>query len=515
MAFRALNPLDFNIDCSTIGFRWGPALAAFSGIEVDANAVDANECRQRCADVSGCMRFSFAPDGNEAQGSCVLTDSFASPTWDNISISGLPDSSCECPGARSDEAFPAHTQQGTAQAFASQRQPLGLECWPKDAHFNLWPCETTVLQDTEAGWPGVCLHLTHMSEINESDCEESCVSNPFCASWQGAPETQGQRAGCWQGVGDHCNNRDGDRDYVPIRAQRLQHGSVKVLANATSYQVLNLKLAFENGYFDGDMALATEVCKMQCYSSIHCQFWQYIEHSGCWIEDPMAAFTAGYPLVMGDGADEISTPILAGEYIQHYCDVYRPTPAPESSFLPQVEPAPAPETPSNINFMLTMLAVLMVFIFLACVSYAATKFVQSFQQRRQDEQRTVMASSSRHARGLQLQPLVEEPHEEATAEPGLHEPQIITTQSVLLPTYSAPPVSVAPAAVMYAAPCATASLAMAPNSVVLGPCMATTGMPVQSYAAAPFPVQSYAAAPVAPESCTSTTGTARYALAIP
>ena len=70
----------------------------------------------------------------------------------------------------------------------------------------------------------------------------SCRSRspPSDPSWQLAPQDNTPPAtrvgtginsgGCWQGVGDHCNNRAGaDPNFTPIGAERYQHGQVLVL----------------------------------------------------------------------------------------------------------------------------------------------------------------------------------------------------------------------------------------------------------------------------------------------
>ena len=70
----------------------------------------------------------------------------------------------------------------------------------------------------------------------------SCRSRspPSDPSWQLAPQDNTPPAtrvgtginsgGCWQGVGDHCNNRArADPNFTHIVAERYQHGQVLVL----------------------------------------------------------------------------------------------------------------------------------------------------------------------------------------------------------------------------------------------------------------------------------------------
>lgn len=69
-------------------------------------------------------------------------------------------------------------------------------------------------------------------------------------------------------------------------------------------------------------SLSIERCKAWCYSSIACQYWQFSETQGCFVDAPMLSKTlVPYPLTtaaLASGTPESSN-MIAGEYIHHYC----------------------------------------------------------------------------------------------------------------------------------------------------------------------------------------------------
>merc|ERR1712110_933037 len=94
---------------------------------------------------------------------------------------------------------------------------------------------------------------------------------------------------CWQGMGFNCfGSRPG---FTPVRAQRFQHGQVRVLQDLKGWQIFGLTRVFTTngaGYFDGQADAeekSVNACKNQCYSDIKCDYWSYSIWFGCWIED--------------------------------------------------------------------------------------------------------------------------------------------------------------------------------------------------------------------------------------
>jgi len=184
-----------------------------------------------------------------------------------------------------------------------------------------------MLQDRKDGWPGLCLKLFDASQIeNEDICKQVCHYDARCAVWQFNNQTSpGQ---CWVGFGENCVYRDGYAASITVQgAQRLMHGEVKVLMNISGWKINNL---YNIGMFhEGNMDVSILRCKAWCYSSIHCEYWQY-GPGGCWVDGPLFSTARGtnpgnkvqYPLTTNGGATNTTVEasgMMFGEYIQHYC----------------------------------------------------------------------------------------------------------------------------------------------------------------------------------------------------
>lgn len=343
----SVDALDYRYDCSVVGFSWGPAVDTYNGVSSSKMVGSAESCRRLCIAAPSCFWFSYLTQGL-FHGRCILAGEHAVPSWEKGCVAARKATGCDCPSQQASSSdFPGRADVSML-AFGSQRQPFGLECWPKDTAFNLYPCNfPKVLQDTIDGWPGLCLGLAQVELENIDMCEQTCRTNQLCAGWQFIGATASSEGQCWQGVGDHCNTRKGWHDIQVARAQRLQHGEVRVLADTRAYQVMNLWRSSNELGYNGSLADATAECRAECYSDIFCQFWQYVKESGCWRENPRMGRSVTYPLVNGSGARwPPHVEILAGEFIQHFCP--EPTLAPtalphfptqgESTAGPTLEP---------------------------------------------------------------------------------------------------------------------------------------------------------------------------------
>eukprot|EP00435_Cladocopium_sp_Y103_P047303 s1388_g13.t2 len=284
----------------------------------------------------------------------------------------------ETPG----NGFPGYSGKSSDLAWPGGKQPYSLECWPKrwdgaplactqDGFGGLFgpmlkscgPCQINVLEDTKNGWPGKCRGLVEIKGVNGTDCGRDCRSNPSCQSWQNTVYYS-----CWQGLGkdllrvspSHAADASGNgvdiavkeqngdcfvrSNFVPREAQRLQHGSIRVLKDLTGYQIKGLTKGFDNaeGFFQKQED-AIIFCKNMCYSDIRCQYWLYAPNYGCYLEDASQDDGPPYPLTvhaamrdtgfakeLGDipGPTGMIPPVsnsgifqdcVAGEYIQHYC----------------------------------------------------------------------------------------------------------------------------------------------------------------------------------------------------
>ncbi|CAJ1435628.1 unnamed protein product [Effrenium voratum] len=217
----------------------------------------------------------------------------------------------ETPG----NGFPGQTAQASDLAWPGGKQPSNLECWPKEWDGAPAPCkEVSVLDDTKNGWPGKCSGLVEIPHVNGTECGENCRQQSTCQSWQNTVYYS-----CWQGLGKDCFVRS---NFVPREAQRLQHGSVRVLKDLTGMQIVGLWKGFDNseGFFENS-ADAVLFCKHMCYSDVRCQYWTYAPNFGCWLEDAAQEYSPPYPLTL-DAArrdTDYAKDCVAGEYIQHFC----------------------------------------------------------------------------------------------------------------------------------------------------------------------------------------------------
>jgi len=102
-------------------------------------------------------------------------------------------------------------------------------------------------------------------------------------------------------------------------AQRIQHGSVRVLMSLKGTEVRGLRQDFDGGYYTrrSDAVMA---CKSMCYSDLECQYWLYSTSDGCFVEDP-PMHSVAYPLTQHDinKNSEFAKSVIDGEYILHRC----------------------------------------------------------------------------------------------------------------------------------------------------------------------------------------------------
>ncbi|CAK0871237.1 unnamed protein product, partial [Prorocentrum cordatum] len=235
-----------------------------------------------------------------------------------------------------DDRFPGPDSAATDRSWPSGQQPKRLAAWPQTWDGNgtrkLERCwKVTVLQDEKLGWPGACLKLfgpPYTSKVTSEElCQDKiCMYDARCAVWQFVNQTTpGQ---CWVGYGEDCIWRDGEADKISVQgAQRLMHGEVRVLKNLTGWKINNLYNI--PMHHEGNVDVSILRCKAWCYSSIHCEYWQY-GPGGCWVDAPLFTTARGtdpdkrvqYPMTTNGGCNNHTPEAAAmmwGEYIQHYC----------------------------------------------------------------------------------------------------------------------------------------------------------------------------------------------------
>jgi hypothetical protein len=213
--------------------------------------------------------------------------------------------------------FPGANAQQTNAAFPSGHQPQNLECWSKDDAGDYKACwYTKVLYDHEEGWPGKCQGLMTV-QTNGVSCKDSCERNEACPVWQ--ESWQGSQKVCMQGRGRDCPGQRASNKVNVIGAQRIQHGSVRVLKSLKGTEVKNLRQDFDAKYYRMSRD-AIRACKGMCYSDIECAYWVFSETDGCFVEDP-PMHKVPYPLTQKDVNmnSAFAKSVIAGEYILHRC----------------------------------------------------------------------------------------------------------------------------------------------------------------------------------------------------
>lgn len=308
--------------CFQRSFEYKPSLSDLGQEAVSPEARSLAICQSLCQAAKQCAAFTFFP----AAKTCHFADSFAElveSRADAIAGSAVCPERTQAPSERCrselpGNGFPGLYQHTSNEAWPSGHQPWSLQCWPKNWAGGYVACQTvSVLEDTAEGWPGHCSQLKLLRGIGEADdCRRRCLENPLCASWHAGFYGQ-----CFHGVGRDCYSAN---HVVSLRkAQRLQHGEVRVLMDLTGWHIVGLHRVFErsgSGSFQSDAA-AVVACKKICYSDIKCQYWQYSPVYGCYVEDASQEYGPPYPLTL-DWAyrnTQFALSCIAGEFVQHYC----------------------------------------------------------------------------------------------------------------------------------------------------------------------------------------------------
>jgi len=330
---------DVPLGCYVYGYVYDPEMANVTGQPFTTSS--AMVCQERCAATPGCARFGWW----SANTQCWLggAEAVAKVSKSLGAIAGparcmqeaVTCSESDIPTAN----FPGATAAISRAAWASGQEPTNLQCWPRKANGFPATCisETaTVLQDTLQGWPGRCEGLQTISNLGPTEtCQSRCFGSPLCGVWAEENSTSGDGSlTCWAGMfGQQCYNGQNGLSPPPgsyFRSQRVMHGTFRVLMNTAGMQIGNLTRAF-GVELHPNWEEGAKACRMTCLSHLLCQFWQYTDVYGCWVEDDMTS-TIGYPMVndgvmMNTNSYSAKT-VKAGEFIQHICKPGPPQPLP-------------------------------------------------------------------------------------------------------------------------------------------------------------------------------------------
>jgi len=297
---------------------------------------------------------------------CTISDKahLSEATFSADSITQFNDGSdgCgNCPSVLANPtAWPANTSAASHAAFDGGIQPTNLQCWPKNANFDLMPCGSQELEALGTrGWPGTCNNLGDATaDATEAACQTGCQADPFCSIWMWATADGGTHVDdsgqalpqCWRGTGNGCwTEATAGGAGVVTAAQRLQHGLVNIIKDElTDHVIKNLQSQFPQNVGVGNVNLNTSdaqrtACRNICHSTLMCNYWQsFFDPSatgmartdlGCWIENPgvdgagsrddEVSTLVPYPLTT-DGLridDAERNLITGGQFIQHHCQI--------------------------------------------------------------------------------------------------------------------------------------------------------------------------------------------------
>merc|ERR1719240_689147 len=132
------------------------------------------------------------------------------------------------------------------------------------------PQQCLVLEDLSTGWEGGCYGLEQYPSETQEECRANCCADAACEVWQFS------YTGCWRGKGHYCRNGQGFKHRPEnlrlVAAQRITHGTVKVLDSLVGKRCLGLKEEkYYSTMFEKDLI---NRCRMKCYSDTSCSVWQ-------------------------------------------------------------------------------------------------------------------------------------------------------------------------------------------------------------------------------------------------
>jgi len=286
----------------------------------------ARECQSKCRQSAGCEHFTYW----KRNGMCLLAAEGANLLRTSLEGSVAGPKVCKLPSDPvceqfAPEGFPAPTAMLSRRAWSGEQQPTNLQCWPRRPDGFPEPCpyqQVTVLEDTIDKWPGRCENMKKVTDLGPQEtCQMRCYNSALCGVWKVENITYGVPT-CWQALyGTNCYKGNVP---PPMQAQRIMHGNVRLLLDTKGKWIKNLTKAFDATDVGNNTELGAEKCRLVCSSYLFCQYWQYSTKRGCWVEDP-AAKEVAYPMVTDSSSMEVATAdaisVIAGQYVQHACNV--------------------------------------------------------------------------------------------------------------------------------------------------------------------------------------------------
>mmetsp|Transcript_29437 Transcript_29437/g.64367 ORF Transcript_29437/g.64367 Transcript_29437/m.64367 type:complete len:574 (-) Transcript_29437:76-1797(-) len=308
--------------CFNYGYKYTPGMQNVTGMPFTLNS--ALQCQARCAATRGCFYFGYWKRTKECWLGGANAHLTIASTMGAVAGPAVCSKESQACSAIPGPDFPGDTTAMSRSAWPGGEQPTNLQCWPRRSSGFPHRCENrtaTVLEDTVAGWPGRCEGLRKITSLRPGEtCQLRCMLGPLCGVWvlENTTSVDGSPT-CWNGMfGHNCYSGKGPK---PIRAQRIMHGSFRVLMNTMGMQIKNLTKAFDSVDFP-NWEDGKKNCRLVCLSYILCQYWQYSDVYGCWVEDVLQKRVA-YPLIKSEATlatdNAQANTVKAGEYLQHLC----------------------------------------------------------------------------------------------------------------------------------------------------------------------------------------------------
>lgn len=303
-----------DLGCFFYGYR-------FNTLDIDTHSplpdvASVRQCQGLCAAADGCKLFAYFA----ATSLCWLGGDATALVADTGATSGpraCPAVSPLCT-TTPDSSFPGATAKATFLAWpGAALQPPPLQCWPRDKSGKPSPCgHLTILDDSHAGWNGACLGLKEVSEPHSETCGMSCQENPECPSFQTVISEGLMR--CWHGVGIKCD--DAPRGLEILSAKRFMRGTYRVLMPLLQITIVGMTKVGNAVSTQENQIDAVRNCNHTCLSDVKCQAWQYSAVWGCYADiGGIIKYPAISPSVFYYNSTFVER-VVAGEYIQRFCD---------------------------------------------------------------------------------------------------------------------------------------------------------------------------------------------------
>lgn len=150
-------------------------------------------------------------------------------------------------------------------------------------------------------------------------CRQTCMENPFCASWY----QENSLSPCYNGIGRNCKPYNSSTQT--LKGERFIRGTSRSLYSFPVGSKFKPVLAAQWVNVISLKGLATPQdvitpCQEMCSSYLGCTHWQVSSVSGCWIDTSAGNREIAYPLILSNFA--LNPEWIAGALVQKLCPNY-------------------------------------------------------------------------------------------------------------------------------------------------------------------------------------------------